>query len=239
MGAGKNRGGFRRKRKNLIIMAVFFTSDSHYNHKNICRGCSSWPDKTQCRDFELLQHMNDAIVNGINDVVESGDTLFHLGDYAFGDVKYYREFRSRINCNNIYLIYGNHDKEIITNNYDLQSLFTDVSFYREATVSGQKIIMSHYGFRVWNQSHRGSWMLYGHSHGSLEPSVSGHIINELLNKKKYDELRQLARGTHPVISANGKSMDVGIDTHPQFRPYSFDEIHEIMKNRKIEKVDDY
>jgi calcineurin-like phosphoesterase family protein len=220
-------------------MAVFFTSDTHYHHKNICRGSSSWSNKDSCRDFELLQHMDDAIANGINSVVEAGDTLFHLGDYAFGDPMYYREFRSRINCANVYLIYGNHDEQIITNNYDLQSLFSGVGFYREATLHGQKIIMSHYGFRVWNQSHYGSWMLYGHSHGSLEPSVSGRVINELVNKKRYDELRQLANGTHPKVNANGKTMDVGIDTHPEFRPYSFDEIYEIMSKRNIARVDDH
>jgi hypothetical protein len=34
-------------------------------------------------------------------------------------------------------------------------------------------------------------------------------------------------------------MDVGIDTHPEFRPYSFDEIHEIMKDRNAVEVDDH
>ena len=33
----------------------------------------------------------------------------------------------------------------------------------------KEIVMSHYAMRVWNQSHRDSWMLYGHSHGMLPP----------------------------------------------------------------------
>ena len=220
-------------------MKVFFTADTHYHHKNLCRGASSWSNKSQCRDFELVQHMDDAIVNGINSVVGVEDVLFLLGDFAFGDMKYYREFRSRINCATIHLIYGNHDKRIIVNEENLQDLFASVDFYREITINNQKIILSHYGHRVWNQSHYGAWMLYGHSHGSLEPSISGHVINELLNKKRYEDLRALANGTHPTRNANGKTMDIGIDTHPEFRPYSFEELQQIMSKKEIAYVDDH
>jgi hypothetical protein len=34
-------------------------------------------------------------------------------------------------------------------------------------------------------------------------------------------------------------MDVGIDTHSEFRPYSFDEIYEIMSKRNIAYVDNH
>ena len=35
----------------------------------------------------------------------------------------------------------------------------------------QRIIMCHYGMRVWNHSFRGSWHIYGHSHGTLPPRM--------------------------------------------------------------------
>jgi hypothetical protein len=82
-------------------------------------------------------------------------------------------------------------------------------------------------------------MLHGHSHGTLKPSVSGDLVNELINKKRFDELKMLATGTHSTLSANGKTMDVGIDTHPEFRPYSFEEIQEIMMKRNVAIVDDH
>ena len=31
----------------------------------------------------------------------------------------------------------------------------------------QGIVLCHYAMRVWNKSHHGNFMLYGHSHGSL------------------------------------------------------------------------
>ena len=65
---------------------VFVTSDTHYGHKNICRGVTAWrlPDGSipidQTRDFETMDEMNDAIINNINSVVGQDDVLIHLGD---------------------------------------------------------------------------------------------------------------------------------------------------------------
>lgn len=47
---------------------LYFTSDTHYNHSNICRGTSNWPEGRGTRDFHSLGEMNDAIVTGINSV---------------------------------------------------------------------------------------------------------------------------------------------------------------------------
>ena len=216
---------------------VFFTADTHYHHRNLVRGESKWVNKGGCRNFDTLDENDRKLIEGINSTVGVNDVLFHLGDFSFGDIKYYKEFRSQIKCQNIYLIYGNHDGWIIRNDSGLQGMFKECSFYREVTYNGQKIIMSHYGFRVWNKSHEGSWMLHGHSHGTLSPSVSGPLITELLDKGKESELRMLAEGTHPDVHSNGKTMDVGIDTHWDFRPYSFDEIAKIMKTKNIARVD--
>jgi calcineurin-like phosphoesterase family protein len=220
-------------------MKIFFTSDTHFNHKNIVRGISSWDDKSSCRDFSTLSEMNEALIQGINDVVQADDVLFHLGDFAFGDPKSYREFRHKLHCKKIHLIYGNHDKRIYNNEHNLQDLFATTGFYREININGQKINMSHYGFRVWNESHRGSWMLYGHSHGTLSPMIAGPLVIDLLDKKRYTELRELAQGLHPTQHPNGKSLDVGVDTHPEFRPYSLEELSEIMSKRNMVQVDDH
>jgi len=56
---------------------VWFTSDTHYAHTNICRAISNWPDEDKTRDFESLDKMNAAIVNAINNNVGPDDILFH------------------------------------------------------------------------------------------------------------------------------------------------------------------
>ena len=77
---------------------VWITSDTHYNHTNICRGVTKWrmPDgsvpESQTRNFESLDKMNSAIVNNINEVVGQDDVLIHLGDWSFGGFEQIEEF---------------------------------------------------------------------------------------------------------------------------------------------------
>ena len=108
---------------------VWFTSDTHYNHKNICRGVSNWAEGRGTRDFATLQKMNESIVNQINSKVMEDDILFHLGDWSFGGFESITEFRNRIVCKNIHLILGNHDHHIEHNIDDVQDLFASVNQY--------------------------------------------------------------------------------------------------------------
>lgn len=62
-----------------------------------------------------------------------------------------------------HLIFGNHDGQPTRHSQEWSSRGN----YREIKLGSQHIVMSHYAMRVWNRSHRGSIMLYGHSHGSL------------------------------------------------------------------------
>ena len=190
-------------------MNVWFTSDTHYNHTNICRGVSNWEDKKGTRDFDTLEEMNDAIVNNINAVVKEDDILYHLGDWSFGGFNSIKEFRDRINCKNIHLILGNHDHHIARNKNDIAKIFSSVAHYREKKIDGITFIMSHYPMMIWNYHYQGSVMLFGHCHGSL----------------------------HEKYLYNRKTMDIGIDTHPEFRPYSLDEIKTIMDKRIIDLID--
>ena len=38
---------------------------------------------------------------------------------------------------------------------------------------------------------------------------------------------------------NGRSLDVGLDTHPRFSPYSMSELHKIMAKKTFTPVDDH
>ena len=196
---------------------IWWSSDLHINHKNICKATSTWPEGGQ-RDFNSIEEMNNTIIDNINNCVMPDDIFFILGDLTFGHPYNLYDLRNKINCKNIYVILGNHDrnlrdnKPIKTESKGLiypQSLFTEVVNHKEIYVDEQKIVMNHFAFKVWNQSHHGSWNLYGHSHGSL--------------------------------SSKGKQLDVGIDNafniFGEYRPFSFDEIKSIMDNIDIKYVD--
>lgn len=213
---------------------VYFTSDTHYSHRNICRGVSQWKERTirkliedgmseekarikatlefenSTRDFKTLAEMDDALVEGINSTVGEDDILFHTGDWSFGEKNSAINFRRRLYCKNVHLIFGNHDKVLETDT-SLHGYFCSVQHYKEIYVDGEMICLFHYKQSVWNKSHRDSYHLYGHSHSTAE-----HIVN-------------------------GKSMDIGVDNAfkllGEYRPFSFDEVQKMLKNRKFEAKD--
>ena len=201
---------------------IFFTSDTHYAHTNICRSVSNWRDENgnvpinQTRDFKSLDHMNDYIVNSINGKVGEDDTLFHLGDWSFGGFENIEEFRNRINCKNIHLILGNHDHHIERNKNDIQRLFSSVHQYLRLQVSvmpGTKLyagevdlVLMHYPIASWHNMNDGVIHLHGHVH--LPPD------------KKLSQ---------------GKAMDVGVDGN-NLIPYSLGQIMKIMDYQPIAKL---
>jgi calcineurin-like phosphoesterase family protein len=201
---------------------VFFCSDPHYGHSGIVMGTSKWDDKSGCRPFQTVEDHDRILVNNINRTVGENDILFCLGDWSFGSYKTgenitnIRKFREQIKCKNIYLTFGNHDSEILSNKDNTRDLFSSTAHYREITIieqplgqgekaKKQNIVLSHYSHRVWNNMQSGAWMLFGHSHGNL-----GEV--------------------------QGKTMDVGFDTN-DLKPYSYSEIKEIMSRKETVSID--
>jgi len=107
--------------KLLTTGTVWITSDTHYHHKNICRGVTNWRTKDgkipmdQTRNFQDLDEMDSVIINNINQKVGPNDTLIHLGDVAFGGFEKIGEFLDRLVCKNVHLVLGNHDQHITKN----------------------------------------------------------------------------------------------------------------------------
>ena len=153
-------------------MAIWFTSDTHFNHENIVEYSS--------RPFEDLEEMTAALIHRWNSEVKPGDIVYHLGDFALSWGKKHEgvvdDILSNLNGNKL-LIVGNHDRNEVTRN----SRWSKVVRYHEIKVDlggvhKQRIVMSHYAMRTWNQMHRGAWMLHGHSHGNLT-DIGGKTID--------------------------------------------------------------
>ncbi len=151
---------------------VFFCSDPHFSHKNLIKGLSNWEKKTdpersfdpeRLRKFSSVSHMNQTIIDNINSVVSINDTLYCLGDWVFGSEEDIFKIRNQIVCKNVHLIFGNHDKDIVTSLKN-QSAFTSAQFYKEIEIAGERICLFHYPIEEWNKCHRGSFHLFGHSH---------------------------------------------------------------------------
>ena len=189
---------------------VWITSDTHYGHSNICRGVTSWrlPDGRipieKTRDFDTIEQMNEAIVDGINSVVGQDDVLIHLGDFSFGGFENIQKFRDRIICKEIHLILGNHDTHIENNKGDVQELFTSVNHYTRLLYKNKTFVLSHFPISSWDSLNKGHIHLHGHVH--------------LPTNLRFGK---------------GKKMDVGMDGHPTFGVYDMDDIIRIMDKREI------
>lgn len=150
-------------------METFYTSDTHAFHRNICSGCTEW-ESGATRPFDCPEKMTEFLAARINSTAGRNDRIIHCGDVAFGGQENPARFREMINCGSIVLILGNHDK--INRSYDRwieknHHLFEGIHRVWEGRFYGRKIFFSHYAHLVWEGSHRGTWHLFGHSHGSI------------------------------------------------------------------------
>jgi calcineurin-like phosphoesterase family protein len=158
----------------------------------------------QTRDFPTLDKMNAAIVNNINEVVGQDDVLIHFGDWSFSGFETIEELRNRIWCKEIHLIYGNHDHHLVNNRDNCQKLFTSTQWFLQLNYMGETMECMHFPILSWNGLNKGRIHLHGHCH--------------LPNEKKISYRR----------------MDVGMDGHPEFRPYDLHrEIMNPMKKQPI------
>ena len=183
---------------------LFFTSDTHYSHTNICSATTSWEKgEENTRKFNSLEQMNDTLVNNINEVVGENDILFHLGDWSFGGFDKIAEFRNRIICKNIHLLSGNHDHHIEKNKEDIRLLFSSVNQYLELQVKynvntplqGEvNLVLMHYPIASWNNMNKGWIHLHGHVHLPSDKRI-----------------------------AQGRAMDVGVDGN-NLKPVSLKEV---------------
>jgi len=199
---------------------VWFTSDSHFSHKNILKYCkrvifcddtekdiilngSDQDKKDLMISDETIQRMNDGLIDNWNSVVKQNDIVYHLGDFMLGpsSPENFDKIFNRLN-GKIIFIEGNHDKIALQN----KSKFHEYHKYLETTICGQKMVLFHYSMRTWLNQGRLSQMLYAHSHNNLPDD------------------------------SNSLSFDVGVDCH-QYFPISFDQVQSIMKKKVYKSVD--
>lgn len=132
---------------------VFFTSDTHFYHKNIIEFCK--------RPFCTVDDMNEALIANWNKAVGPRDTIFHLGDFCLGDSAKWNGILDRLH-GRIHLILGNHDIRNFRKSYT--GRFESVTTQMYIEIDGQRIYLNHYPFLCYEDSYNGTWQLFGHVH---------------------------------------------------------------------------
>ena len=128
--------------------------------------------------------MKETLISNHNSVVGVNDTTIHAGDFSFLNLEKTQEIIKQLNGNHVFLR-GDHDKWMGNKQY--QDMW-------KKRIEGISIIVSHYSMRVWWLSHYGSWNLYGHSHGCLEPVGKQHDIGVDNNNYfpiSFDQLKDI------------------------------------------------
>jgi calcineurin-like phosphoesterase family protein len=88
-------------------MAHYFTSDTHFGHRNVIAYCKRpFLDGGGEPDLPL---MNQELARRWNAVVQPEDTVYHLGDFAMGPRDELPGHRRQLN-GHIVLVRGNHDR---------------------------------------------------------------------------------------------------------------------------------
>lgn len=141
---------------------TYFTADQHLGHASIIKFCN--------RPFENKEVMTEMLLSHHNSIVQDGDSVFHLGDIFWKSLSITDAMSYMSRAKGIhYRIRGNHD-ELFDRWPELRSCFRWSKDIAEIKLDGYpKIILCHYALREWHSKDKGSWHLFGHSHGQLQP----------------------------------------------------------------------
>ena len=140
-------------------MKTYITSDLHWGHKNIMNFCPA----TRARFRNDVDYMNEAMVKEWNDLIESEDMVYILGDVAFLPAPKAVEYMRRLNGRKI-LVQGNHDRKLLQD-AGFRDCFEEIHHYLDINYAGTKCVMLHYPIAEWDQMHRGAVHFHGHLHG--------------------------------------------------------------------------
>lgn len=213
---------------------VYWSSDFHLGHN------PKWPIPIwKQRGFDSVNEMNYSIIKSINDTVRISDILFFLGDFCLNTTEsQFEEFLSRINCQTIYTLWGNHNSQVwdvykksvkrylekMDDDFTATQPKDDIEIYPiqyrnlifignyvEIVVDGRYYILQHYPVLIWNNQSSGVAHLTGHSHGNLPFSQPNNLESKIL--------------------------DVGWDLWK--KPLSTKEVLDIMNKKSIYKSEDH
>lgn len=155
------------------LWSVWFTSDTHFGHRNIIRYSQ--------RPYRDVAHMTEGLVAAWNDRVGLDDDVWHLGDVAMGALEHSLEAVRRLHGRK-HLVPGNHDR---CWPHERRFRVEEVRRYEalgftvhppqvRLDLGGLDVQACHFPYRGDSHEHDryvehrphddGSWLLHGHVH---------------------------------------------------------------------------
>ena len=171
---------------------TWFTSDTHFSHRNIIKMRTD-VDKP-LRDYVDIDEMNEDMVDKWNSLVAPHDKVIHLGDVAFAMKELNSlEILNRLNGKKT-LVMGNHDYKA----KQYMEYFSNVCGCMEYTLDGDKrVILTHIPVHTSQVDYRFVGNVHGHLHSDSIPDdryicVSVEQFN--MAPVSRDEIIEIYRG---------------------------------------------
>lgn len=158
-------------------MNVWFTSDQHYSHTNLCEkfirddgtpARTFIPDgETVARGFTSVLEMDEVMIERHNRTVGQFDKIYFLGDVCFNLTRYH-SIMPRLNGKKR-LILGNHDK------FDWAEYGRHFEKVMESWQPVRNILFTHRPIYLGAEDH----------HEKVKANVHGHIHNHVIPSPVY------------------------------------------------------
>lgn len=183
---------------------LYFTSDNHHSHFNICKYCN--------RPFTSRSEMDQTLIKNWNSVVPEDGIVICCGDFMLPHKNNFNEYLKYVKQLNgiIYLTSGNHDR-IDIGEYCLDGeivpklIVNDMMMIKCGDI---KIFAQHYPCIAFN----GDYQVFGHVHTLFDGTVNG-VDNDVVWKARWNQY------------------DVGVDQNG-YKPVSYKQLMEIFEKRK-------
>lgn len=175
------------------------------------------------RPFKSLDEMHEYMLKKWNGKITNADTVYILGDIALrGKNDALIGLVAQLKGKKV-LIKGNHDD---LTDYRYKQLFAEILDYKELTENfdGQayKLVLCHYPILMWNGQHKGTILLYGHTHSSQEHAF---FQGCLATMNESEELSLRRHGGREIRAINVGCMMPYMNYEPRTLKEMIDTIH--------------
>ena len=148
---------------------ILYTAELHFGHANVI--------KHDQRPFSNIDEMDRILIQNWNNRATNRDKIYIDGDLIFKSDKEPEWYLKQLNGKK-YLIVGNHDNCILSNNKAL-SYFEDVDKMMYVKDNGRHIQICHFPIAEWNGFFKEHYHIYAHIHNNT---------NDVYNfMKKYEK----------------------------------------------------
>jgi len=143
------------------MACIFFISDPHFSHQNICKFLRD--DGTKLRPFESAEEMDEAMIKNWNEVVRPQDKIYVNGDVCMKDKEL--EILKRLNGH----------KRLVRGNHDISDTKVYMKYFEE--IYGVRVfddfILSHFPIHPDSITKRYKTNVHGHIHYNIVKDING------------------------------------------------------------------